>query len=227
MTATASAERPARRSEGDIDAIAAAYRSGQVFLGEMTMPVIDFRHYLEPELDMHNSLQSFSARLRMLRRQGHADTQLIWFARPPYYPVSDALGLLERWLDNMRADADANVVDARPAGATDRCYSASGEVIASGSGVWDGAWNGKANGECMSAYPTFSNPRIIAGDDYAGDIFKCHLQSVDAAIANGVYAPIDATEQSEELRRVFPAGVCDYSRGDAGRPLIGGHIGGQ
>ena len=86
MTVTASAERPARRSAADVDAIAAAYRSGQVFLGEMTMPMIDLRHYLEPELNMHHSLQSFSTRLRVLRRQCHADTPPIRSGRPPNSP---------------------------------------------------------------------------------------------------------------------------------------------
>jgi len=218
MTATAFADRPAPRSEGDLDAMAAAYRSGNVFLGELSMPVIDLRHYLEPELDMHHSLQSFSSRLRMLRGQGHADTQLIWFAKIPYSPLTDAIQLLERWLDNMRADPGLNVVDAKPADATDRCYSDSGELIASGSTVWDGAWNGKDDGECMKIYPMYSNPRVVAGEDYAGDIFKCHLRSVDAAIADGVYAPIDITAHRGELQRVFASGVCDYSLGDAGRP---------
>jgi len=70
----------------------------------------------------------------------------------------------------------------------------------------------------MKIYPMYSNPRVVAGEDYAGDMFKCHLQSVDAAIANGVYAPIDVTVHRDELQRVFPSGVCDYSLGDAGRP---------
>ena len=218
MTATASTDLPAPRSEGDIEAMRAAYRSGNVFLGRLSMPVIDFRHYLEPKLDMHHSLESFAVRLRMQRGQGHADTQLIWSARRPYSPLGDALGLLERWLDNMRANDSLDAADARPADATDRCFSKTGELIASGSTVWDGVWNGKDDGACMKRYPIYSNPRLVAGDDYAGDIFKCHLQSVDAAIAGGVYAPVDVTAHRDELQRVFPSGVCDYSLGDVGRP---------
>jgi hypothetical protein len=218
MTATASTDLPAPRSEGDIDAMAAAYRSGNVFLGELSMPVIDFRHYLENELDMHHSLESFSTRLRMLRGQGHTDTQLIWFAQMPYSPLGDALGLLERWLENMRADENLTVADARPGDATDRCYDDTGQLLASGSTVWDGAWNGKDDGACTQHYPTYRNPRLVAGDDFAGDIFKCHLQSVDAAIASGLYAPVDVTAHRDELQRVFPSGVCDYSRGDVARP---------
>ena len=218
MTTTASTDRPAPRSEGDVGAIAAAYRSGQVFLGELSMPIIDLRHYLEPELDMHHSLQSFSARLRMLRQQGHANNQIIWFAKHPYSPQGDALELLVHWIENMRADANLSVVEARPVDASDRCYSDTGQIIASGDAVWNGVWNGKENGECMNVYPMYSNPRLVAGDDYAGDIMKCHLQSVDAAIGNDVYSPIDVSAHRDELHRVFRAGVCDYSRGDVGRP---------
>ena len=218
MTATASSDLPAPRSEGDVDAMTAAYRSGNVFLGRLSMPVIDFRHYLEPELDMHHSLESFSTRLRMLRGQGHADSQLIWFARLPYSPLGDALHLLERWLENMRADESLTIADARPGDATDRCYDDTGQLLASGSTVWNGAWNGKDDGACMQHYPIYSNPRLVAGDDFAGDIFKCYLQSVDAAIADGLYAPVDVTAHRDELQRVFASGVCDYSRGDVARP---------
>ncbi len=182
------------------------------------MPIIDLRHYLEPELDMHHSLQSFAARLRMLRHQGHADNQVIWFAKPPYSPQAEALELLEHWIENLRADASLSVVEARPVDASDQCYSDTGQITASGDTVWNGAWNGKENGACMNVYPAYSNPRLVAGDDYAGDIFKCYLQPVDAAIANGVYAPVDVSARRDELQRVFPAGVCDYSLGDVGRP---------
>ncbi|MGI9271226.1 MAG: DUF6351 family protein [Woeseiaceae bacterium] len=198
----------ASRNEADPAAMAAAYRSGSVFMGEISMPVIDFRHYLEPQLDMHHSLQSFVTRLRMQRHQGHADNQLIWFADLPYEPLGDALNLLERWLES----------GARPDDATDRCYSDAGELIANGKGVWDGAWNGKDSGACMRHFPSYANPRLIAGDDFAGYIMKCHLRSVDEAIADGVYDPIDMTAHHDELRRIFSTGVCDYSLGDAGRP---------
>ena len=196
------------RNEASASAMAAAYRSGSVFLGEISMPIIDFRHYLERELDMHHSLQSFATRLRMLRGQGHADNQIIWFADLPYAPLGDAIDLLERWLEN----------NARPADATDRCFASDGAVIASGKGVWDGAWNEKQDGACLKVYPPYANPRLVAGDDFAGYIMKCHLRSVDDAIADGVYDPIDVSAHRDELQGIFSTGVCDYSLGDAGRP---------
>ena len=218
MTATASKTRPAPRNVADVEAMAAAYRSGNIFLGEIEMPVIDLRHYLEPRLDMHHSLQSFSTRLRMLRQQGHANNQLIWIADLPYDPFRDALHMLEGWLDKLRTNPDLSVVDARPTDANDRCYSKDGELIASGDDVWNGTWNGKQAGECTRNFPPFANPRLIAGDDYASDILKCHLRTIDQAITDGVYVPVDASAHRDELKRIFPEGVCNYSLGDAGRP---------
>ena len=218
MTATASHVRPAARNVGDVEAMAAAYRAGTVFLGHLDMPILDFRHYLERELDMHHSRQSFVSRLRMQRYRGHADNQLIWFADLPYEPFSDALQLMERWLENLQADDTLTVVAAKPADATDRCFSGDGELIAEGPGVWDGEWNEQPAGACTEAFPPYSNPRMIAGDDYASIILKCHLRSIDQAIADGVYEHIDMRPHRDELQRIFPTGVCDYSLGDAARP---------
>lgn len=126
--------------------------------------------------------------------------------------------MLEQWLARQREDSTLSVAEARPAAATDRCYDGSGRLIASGPGAWDGAWNGRPEGACLAVYPPYSNPRLVAGDDYAGDILKCRLQSIDEALENGVYDPVDVSEHREELQRIFPTGVCDYSLGDAVRP---------
>src|SRR5207244_1723022 len=51
---------------------------------KIDIPLIDWRHYLEPFLDMHHAHQSFAARQRMLNYDGDASNQVIWFtdARP-------------------------------------------------------------------------------------------------------------------------------------------------
>jgi Tannase-like family of unknown function (DUF6351) len=62
----------------------AAYTLGIVFRGDIDIPVIDWRHYLQHRLDMHNSHPSFASRKRMLNFDGDASHQVIWFteARP-------------------------------------------------------------------------------------------------------------------------------------------------
>src|SRR5690606_7931868 len=79
-------DQPAPRREGDVDAITAAIDAGLVFSGDIPedVPVLDARHYLEEELDMHNAHQSFVVRERIRRAGGNLDNHVIWFldARP-------------------------------------------------------------------------------------------------------------------------------------------------
>ena len=58
---------PAPRTVGDSIATRAAYTSGHVFSGILDRPTIDHRQYLERELDMHNSHQSFAVRERVMQ----------------------------------------------------------------------------------------------------------------------------------------------------------------
>src|SRR2546430_11658726 len=66
---------PAPRREGDRQAQYAAYRSGMVFRGKIDIPLIDWRHYPEPFLDMHHPHQSFPAPERMPDYHGDPSNQ--------------------------------------------------------------------------------------------------------------------------------------------------------
>ena len=98
---------PAPRTEGDVDAMNAAYTSGMEFQGDIDIPVIDWRHYLEDELDMHNTQQSFAARQRMLNADGDAGNQVIWFtdARPAvaFDQTPMAFEVIDEWMANIAA----------------------------------------------------------------------------------------------------------------------------
>ena len=69
----------------------AAYREGLYFDGDIDIPIIDWRPYLEEVLDMHNSHQSFASRQRMLDHDGRASNQVIWFSAAGRRP--DARGV--------------------------------------------------------------------------------------------------------------------------------------
>jgi hypothetical protein len=61
---------------------------------------------------------------------------------------------------------------------------------------------------------------MVAGDSIRGDTFKCALKPVATALTDGSYPPgvqFSASQQAW-LARIFPQGVCDYARGDAGKP---------
>jgi hypothetical protein len=209
----------APRTEGSIDAMHAAYTSGHVFVGKVDIPLIDARHYLDPVLDMHHSQQSFATRQRMLDGQGHADNQVIWFAERPYDNTMMAFHVIDEWMTNIQNNPDRSVVENKPAAAVDKCFDAEGDLIAEGPEVWDGILNEEPEGACTQAFPPYSTSRIVAGGNIKGDVFKCHLQTVDEAIGAGVYDGISLTEQNiARLKEIFPDGVCDYTKGDVGRP---------
>jgi hypothetical protein len=215
---------PAARREGNREAQHAAYRSGMVFRGKLEIPLIDWRHYLEPFLDMHNSHQSFAARQRLLNFDGDASNQVIWFTAPgPTGPVFDqtpmALRVIDEWMANLAAHPERGVAGNKPAAAVDSCFAANGSLIAAGPAAWSGVLDSLPAGACTQLFPPFATSRIVAGGPIEGGIFKCHLQPVQAAVGRGLYAPHDPTSaQVERLRAIFPSGVCDYGKGDAGMP---------
>jgi len=215
---------PAPRTEGSLEAMNGAYTSGMVFHGDSGgIPIIDWRPYLEHELDMHNVHQSFVVRQRMEDFAGHADNQVIWFtdARPEedFSHVPMALEVIEDWMANIRANPDQSVAENRPALARDSCFATDGTLIARGDDVWDGALDDAPAGACTSAFPIYTTSRIVAGAPTQGDVFKCALKPVATALSDGTYGSWEPDgDQIARLNAIFPDGVCDYSRPDQGRP---------
>jgi len=205
---------PAPRRIGEIDGMHSAYESGHVFHGEADIPLIDLRPYLEEELDMHNTRQSFAARQRMLNYDGDASNQVIWFAATEddliQNRVMDAFDLIDRYMTTGQAPEDF----------VDQCFDADGNQIAAGNQVWDGILNDNPEGPCTQAFPTYTSARMEAGDGPAGDMFKCGLKTLDEALSDGTYEGISFTADQEAfLRLIFPTGVCDYAQRDLGKPV--------
>ena len=215
---------PAKRREGDREAMYAAYRSGMVFRGKLDIPVIDWRHYLEPLLDMHNSHQSFASRQRLLNYDGDASNQLIWFtaiplAGPRFDQTPQALLVLDRWLANIKANPDRSVGENKPVDAVDSCFATNGSLIASGDTVWNGILDDGAKGACAQQFPPFGTSRTVAGGPIEGGVFKCQTQPVEWALAHGLYGSWEPTAvEIGHLKAIFPTGVCDYSKSDLGLP---------
>ena len=210
----------AARHRGDLGVIERAYRTGQVFIGKIDIPVLDIRHYLEEKLNMHHISASFAARARIIELEGTADNQLIWVAHKNFNLLDHAISQMDLWMQNILKNPELDIVAAKPVALQDSCFAADESIVASGADVWDGVWNGKPDGVCSRHFPAFSNARIVAGAPWRGSIFKCHLQSLQSAIDSGVYGDIDMRAGFAELEEIFPTGVCDYSLGDAGRPSM-------
>ncbi|MBD1582864.1 DUF6351 family protein [Pseudoalteromonas sp. S16_S37] len=208
----------APRHHGDLQAMEAAYRSGQVFIGKVDLPIIDARHYLENELDMHHMSASFYSRLRINKANGHSNNHVIWVAHKDHDPTSQAFAMMDQWLLNIKDRSPMGIQAAKPSRLKDTCFNEDGSVYAAGENVFDGQWNNKPEGACQSRFPMYSTSRIEAGAPWAGDLFKCALMDVDTAVQQGLYGDKVAPDDIAALKRIFPHGVCDYSKPDVGRP---------
>ncbi|MFK7894738.1 MAG: DUF6351 family protein [Myxococcota bacterium] len=211
---------PAPRREADPGAIEAAYDSGLVNHGDVQIPLIDWRNYLEEELDMHNSHQSFASRQRLLDFDGDASNQVVWFTDEGEFDQTPmAFEVIDEWMANIKRRPWKGVARNKPAAAVDSCFDAEGELIYSGADAWDGILDDGAEGPCATALPVYSTSRIVAGGPINGDVFKCELIPVGDAIDAGLYGDVVFTPvQLGQLDVVFPNGVCDYAQGDARRP---------
>jgi hypothetical protein len=212
---------PASRTAGDVQAMNAVYESGLVFRGDVDLPIIDVRPYLETVLDMHNSHQSFASRQRMLGADGDASNQVIWFIDGPGNAdlTPFALDVMDEWMRNIAAAPDATVAESRPADAVDRCFEKDGTGIAAGADVWAGILDPGPAGPCTQRFPVYATSRQVAGGPIEQSYFKCALIPVQDAIDRGFYgAWVPSGEQQASLEQIFPTGVCDYTQPDQGRP---------
>lgn len=210
-----SVDDPAPRRAADPGAIERAFDSGMVNRGAIGIPLIDLRPYLEEELDMHNTHQSFAARQRLLDHDGDASNQVIWFQEPSEEDIAaltmEAFAVIDEWMANIAANPDRSVGDNKPAAAVDACFDAGGAIIASGDDVWGGILDDAPAGACTERFPVYATSRIVAGAPITGDVFKCDLQPVADAIAAGIYGDWSpSTEERAALDAIFPDGVCRY-----------------
>jgi hypothetical protein len=213
----------ASRTVADASAIDAAYRSRVMLNGggglAMT-PIIDYRAYRDdlPRGDVHIRYTSFSTRERLLKTNGYADNHIMltddrrWGDSLQAPVLADALAQMDRWLTRLAEDTshDSKIVKlrrARPADLVDACWTRDDKPEK----IVEPAAYG--SGRCEALYPSNSVPRGVAGASVASDVIKCQLKPIAAAD----YKVGLTTAEMERLRRIFPGGVCDWSKPDAGR----------
>ena len=118
-------------------------------------------------------------------------------------------------MHNIQANPKKSIRENRPARAVDSCFDVTGQLIYAGDDAWDGILDDKPAGACTQRFPIYSTSRIVAGAPIEGGIYRCALKPVEQAVGEGVYLPWSPTsEQVERLKKIFPEGVCDYSRPD-------------
>lgn len=218
------------RTVADTDAIRAAYRTGRLTSGAgglKTTPVLEYRGYADdgPKGDLHVRFYSFSMRERMKKANGgRADNyvMLVEDNRRGLFSVESpvlqqALGQMDSWLTAIAADRSttdpvARMLRAKPADLTDACWTRDANPQRIAEPQVHGA------GRCNQLFPSASFPREVAGASIASDVVKCELKPIDPS---DFKKPLSADE-TNRLKRIFPNGVCDWSKPGVGRePLAG------
>ncbi|GAB3443808.1 DUF6351 family protein [Actinophytocola sediminis] len=196
------------RTAGSVEAVTTAYRTGRVNSGANldTIPIIDYRSYLDDRADPHDSVRGASMRARLIAANGTAANHVLLTTSPsatgagnPTAVADEALRLIDQWLTAIEADQSddppqVKVVRNKPAGAVDACYPATGIRITD-------------QAQCRLLYPMYENPRLAAGEPLANDVLMCARKPVAAAD----YAQPLTPPQLQRLTAVFQGGVCDYS----------------
>ena len=199
----------AARSVGDLKGIENAYRHGRVNDAEnLTLPIIQYRNYVDLVADIHTFHRSTAMLERMQKKLGTTDNVARW-TMPQNGTVNFmrmALLAHDEWQRNLAADTAGGsyqdkVIRNRPASLKNQCWDAAGAVR-------DHPFDLNDPGVCNQLYPVHADPRIVAGGPRSGDILKCRLKPVKASDYNVAFTAAELAR----LKAIFPQGVCDWSK---------------
>lgn len=216
-----------QRTEADPEALRLAYAAGRINSGAGSLgsiPILHYRSYNDGLGDIHDRLRDFVIRERIRKTQGNSDNEAFWV-----YPngnralaakvVGEAIDTMSLWLDTLRKDTSSapahdKVVRAKPAKAIDGCWASDGTRIDE-----PNTFNGP--GKCNEMYPVHKNPRLVAGAPLTDDINKCQLRPIRPADYKAQFT----AQEMDQLKSIFPAGVCDYSKSGVMQvPLAGTYL---
>ena len=199
-------QQQAARISADRPALGRAYRSGMINEANNLddTAIIDCRGP-DPGA-FHDAYRAFAMRARLDRANGNHANQLIW--EGPTLIIGDtrceynSFLAMDGWLaavekDKAKGTTAEKVARDKPKDLSDRCYSGSGTKVSD-------ALCGEA------VVPIYGTPRTVAGDAITTDTNKCQLKPLDR---KDDYGPIPMTDaQWTALQKLFPSGVCDFSK---------------
>jgi hypothetical protein len=118
---------------------------------------------------------------------------------------------MDEWLSNLNAGNGARptltaIAKAKPSDLADACFTDNGATRIAETQNYEG------DTACNRLYPSYSTPRMVAGEPLANNVLKCQLKPIDAADYGSKLSKSDLAE----LTSIFPKGVCDY-----GKPGVG------
>jgi Tannase-like family of unknown function (DUF6351) len=208
----------ASRSVADSEALALAYRTGRINQtagGFTDVPIVDIRDYVDNEINVHQYLNTFITRARLIAAHGTAANQVMFRAKGGQNTSAmqdAALDTIGRWLDTIAADGSKRplpekVIADKPADAVDACWI-------SGQRINEPAQIG-GTGQCQTTYTPHSLPAQQAGKPLDSLVAKCQLKPTDPAD----YPALNAN-QTQRLATIFPDGVCDWSKPGVGQQAL-------
>lgn len=220
----------AERSEADMPAVEAAYRTGRLTNGSgglASTPIIDYRAYTDdlPNGDIHVRYHTNSMRERLREANGGVVNHVSLLEDNRYGGLSTnspllrhAVTQMDTWLSQLDVGDDERptlqeIGRARPDALVEGCMTRDedptfiAEVL-----------DREPESECEQRYPSASFPREVAGESVQADVIKCQTreprrEDYGAEFTDGEW---------ERLTTIFAGGVCDYSvPGHGQQPLDG------
>lgn len=225
----------AQRQIGDELAIKRAYETGRVNLGTgnyANVPVVGTRTYADgdpfgrgdPNVDVHDAYHTAILQARLNKYNG-SDANFVYLlgatgsgtinnnaGTPTNLIHVAAFEALDKWLSAMAKDTSnrtkaEKVVANKPEGFVNACYAAKGgfDITA--------IERSTDMQRCAILFPTMTSPRNVAGGPGTEDIFKCQLKPIEPKD----YKAAPSAEELVQLQKIFPSGVCDYSKPGIGQ----------
>jgi hypothetical protein len=197
------------RSRGDQGAMRRAQQSGLQLGGNgglASIPVFDVTGIYNDDDGYHYQWFHFAQRERMREANGDARNHLMWRGNP--VPADTAWSTFIEWVeaytsDTGRGTQKQKVVRNRPANAVDGCWKDATTFIAERQVLGHEPTN-----QCNTLFPSWSFPRYMAGGTLAANIMKCSLKPVRMSDYSVAFTP----DERARLHKIFPNGVCDWSR---------------
>jgi len=226
---------PGVRASSNLDALRIAYETGRLNTGQgglRYIPILDIRGYTDgictvmpcppgdpTNVDVHDGYHTLVVRARLLKANGNTDNHVRIVTHEVGHRGPDsilgvvsprAVAHVDKWLTDVLADT-SNMTKAkkvavhRPENLVDACYTATDARITD-------------MDRCAKLFPIASDARIVAGAPLSNDILKCTLKPVRL----NDYPASLSSAQFGDLQRIFPEGVCDWSKPGIGQVPIAG-----
>ena len=198
----------ASRALGDVGAIKRAYQGGLSMSGSgglRDIPVFDMGSYNDTS-GYHYQWYRFAIRERLREANGDAGNHVMW--RGSNVPFAKAWFLLNLWVSAVKADHSnisehQKVINHKPSQLVDGCWPSTSQFVAEPQTL-----SSQPNTACNAAYPSWTNPRFVAGGPIQANRYKCQLKPISAADYTVAFTPAEMTR----LSTIFPNGVCDWSK---------------